>query len=122
MISIELLDGLAPTRLGRDLAVLDRAGTIGADIDDEVGIELGEGLTRVLKPVHVPDREGDRILFDVEPGIADLGIAQRVAHGLDDRVQPLMLGRGDIDLEQQVGPAAQVEPERHLLVRDPARQ
>ena len=64
----------------------------------------------------------DRVALIGEPGIADLGIAQRVAHGLLDRVETLALGRRDIDLEQQIRPAAQVETERDLLVRHPARQ
>ena len=64
----------------------------------------------------------DRVALIGEPGIADLRVAQRVAHGLLDRVETLALGRGDIDLEQQIRAAAQVETERHLLVRHPARQ
>src|SRR5437763_16557003 len=65
-----LLDRLAPPALGRDGAELHRAGAIAGDLDGEVRVDLGEGLFRLLDPVGLTDREGDRVAFDIEPGIA----------------------------------------------------
>ncbi len=81
------------------------------------GIDLGQRLARVVDPPGFADLEHDRVVFDRQAGIADIGVEQRVADIVDDRVEPFALGRRDIDLEQQVGAAAQVEPERHLLMR-----
>src|SRR4029077_9941658 len=64
------------------------------------------------------DREGARTACDVEAGIADMGIAQCVADAVDDRIEALALRCRDIDLKQQVGTAAQIEAERHLLAHE----
>src|SRR4029077_14475246 len=64
------------------------------------------------------DREGARTACDVEAGIADMGIAQRVADAVDDRIEAFALRCRDIDLKQQVGTAAQIEAERHLLAHE----
>src|SRR5437660_1218846 len=73
-----LLDRLPPPRLGRDRAEPHRPGAVAGNLDRELGVELGQRLPRVLDPVA--DREDDCFAFDVEPGVADLGVAQRVAH------------------------------------------
>ena len=123
MISIDCVDGLAAARLGRGRAEAHRAGAVRGDLDGEVGVELAR--EPAARPRSGPGSRivnDDRVALDCEPGIADLRVAQRVAHALLDRVEALALGRGDIDLEQQIRAAAQVETERHLLVRQPARQ
>ncbi len=117
-----LFDRLPAARLSGDLGELHRAGAVAADLDAQVGVDLGERLPRVVDAVGIADREHDRVAFDIEPGIADLRIAQRVAHAVGDRVEALALRRGDIDLEQEVGAAAKVETERDLLVRNDVRQ
>ena len=117
-----MLDRLASPALGRDAAELHCAGAIAGDLDRQVGVDLGEGLFRFLDAVGLADREGDRVAFDIEPGIADMGVAQGIADAVDDRAEAIALRRRDIDFEQQVGTAAQIETERDLLVRDDARQ
>src|SRR5207248_160617 len=113
-----LLDRLAAASLGRDRTKAHRPGAVAVDLDGHLGIELGERLPRVLEAVLVADREDDRVTFDVEPGIADLGVAQGIAHAVDNSVEMVALRRRDIDFQQEIGAAAQVEAERHLLVRD----
>jgi len=117
-----LIDRLPAPRLGRNRAEAHASGSVGGDVDGQVRIDLAQGLARSFDLAGFADREGDRIAFDAEPGISDIGVAQRVAHIVDNRVEAFALGRGDIDLEQQVGTAAQVEPERHLFVRQPVRR
>jgi hypothetical protein len=100
--------------------VLKRIVPDPPDVDGEVGIDLAQRLARIIGAVRLADREDDRIAFHIEPGISNVGVAQRVAHIVDEQVEPLVLRCRDIDLEQQVRAAAQVEPECHLLVRQPA--
>jgi hypothetical protein len=116
-----LIDRLPAPRLGRNRAEAHRPRPVRGNVDRQVRIDLAQGLACAFDLVRFADREGDRIAFDAEAGISDIGVAQRVAHVVDDRVEALALGRGDIDLEQQVGTAAQIEPERYLLVRQPIR-
>ena len=113
-----LVDRLAPPGFGRHGAEADRPGSVGRDRHGQVRIDLGQRLSRIVDALGLADLEHDRVVFDREPGIADVGVEQRVAHIVDQRVEPLALGRGDIDLEQQVRAAAQVETQRHLLVRE----
>ena len=54
--------------------------------------------------------------------VEDRSRPQRLAHGVDHAVQPLLDHRLHVDLEQQVGPAAQVEAEMHLPPRQPGRR
>ena len=117
-----LLDGLAAARLGRDRAELHRAGAIGRNFHDEVRVVLGESAFRLLDAVGVADRKGDRVAFDIEAGISDMGIAQCIADAVGNRVEALALRRIDIDVKQEIGAAAQVEAERDLLFRDEMRQ
>ncbi len=117
-----LIDCLPAPRLGCNRAEAHRSRAVGGDLDGEVRIDLAQGLARGFDLVGLADREDDRIAFDAEPGIPDIGVTQRVAHIVDDRVEPLALRCGDIDLEEQIGTAAQIQPERYLLVRQPIRQ
>src|SRR6266550_1039143 len=117
-----LLDRLATAALGRGGAELHRAGAVSADFDGEVGVDLGKRFFRVLDTVGLADREGDRVTFDIEAGITDMCIAQGAADTVDNRAEAIALSCCDIDFEQQVGAAAQIEAERDLPVRDEARQ
>src|SRR5439155_21755934 len=98
-----------------------RPRTVGGDVDRQVRVNLSQRLTSSFDAVGFANREDDRIAFDIEPGIADIRVAQRVAHIIDDQVKAIALGRGNIYLKQQIGTAAQVESKRHLLVRQPLR-
>jgi hypothetical protein len=57
---------------------------------------------------EVTDREGNRIPFDLEARVTDIGVTQRIAHIVCKRVEPLALRRGNVDLKQKIGSAAQV--------------
>ena len=116
-----LVDRLPTPRLGRNRAEAHRPRTVGGDVDRQVRVNLSQRLTSSFDAVGFANREDDRIAFDIEPGISDIGVAQRVAHIVGDRVEALALGRGDIDLEQQIGTTSQIQPERYLLVRQPIR-
>src|SRR6516165_5370410 len=117
-----LIDRLAAPRICSDGAEPHRPRPVRGDVDRQVAIDLAQRGPRGIGPVRLAEREGYRVAFDIEPGIADISITQCVAHIVDQRVEPLALGRGDIDLKQQIGAAAQVETERHLLVRQPVRK
>ena len=108
---------MAAARLGGGHAEFHRAGAVGRDFDGEVRVDLGELALRILDAIRFPDREGDRIAFDIEAGITDMGVTQRIADAVDRRIEPLTLSRRNIDLEQQIGAAAQIKTERHLLSR-----
>jgi hypothetical protein len=112
-----LIDRLPASRLGRNCAEAHRSRPVAGEVDGEVGIDLTQRLARIVDAVGLADRKGDRIAFDVEPGIADIGVSQRIADVVDNRVEALALRGGNIYLEQQIGAAAQVEPERDLLMR-----
>ena len=116
-----LIDRLSAPRFGRDGAEADRPRPVGGNVDRQVGIDLAQSLARSFDLVGFADREDDRIAFDIEPGVSDIAVAQRIANIINDGIEAVALGRGDIDLEQQIGPAAQIEPECHLLVRQPTR-
>ena len=116
-----LIDGQLAFLLGRGGAERHRARPGRGDRHGQVRIDLGQRLAGIVDPAGFADREHDRIAFYREAGIADIRVEQRVADIVDDRIQALALRRRDIDLEQQIGPAAQVEPERHLLVRHHVR-
>src|SRR5882672_152020 len=91
---------------------------IDSDLTVEVGVDLGQRLPGLVDAVALADREDDRVALDVEAGVADLGVAQGVAHAVDDRVEVVALRRGNVYFEQQIGAAAQIEAERHLPVRN----
>src|SRR5260370_15980008 len=88
-----LLDRLAAPAFGRDGAELHRAGSVAADLDGQVGVDLGEGLFRFLDTVGLADREDDRVAFDIETGIADMGVAQGIVYAVDVRAKPSALLR-----------------------------
>src|SRR5215469_16467111 len=117
-----LIDRLAAPRICGDGAEPHRPRSVRGDVDRQVGIDLAQRGPRGIDAVGLAEREGYRVAFDIEPGIADISIAQCVAHVVDQRVEPLALCRGDIDLEEQIGATAQVETERNLLVRQPVRK
>ena len=89
---------------------------------DDRRVGLGEIALGVLDAVCVADRKGDRVAFDIKAGVADTRVAQRVADAVGDRIEPLALRRFDIDLQQQIRAAAQIEAEGDLLLRDESRQ
>ena len=63
-----------------------------------------------------------RVALHAQPAIADAGGAQAGADIADHALQPLGEHRRDVDLEQEVGAALQVEAERDGAVRQQARQ
>ena len=71
--------------------------------------------------MRVGQREGYRIAADPEAAIADPLRPQRAADLVDQPDQPLLDHRLEIDLEQQMRAALEVEPEIDLLVRQPVR-
>src|SRR5205807_5854167 len=94
-----LIDRLPAPGLGRNRAEAHRPRPVGGNVDGEVRIDLVQGLARAFDLAGVADREDDRIAFDIEPRVTDIGVAKRVAHIVGDRVEALALRRGDIDLE-----------------------
>src|SRR6266403_2005603 len=71
-----LLDRLAPAGFARHRTEPHGPRPAAADLDGELGVDLAEDLPRIVDPVAVADRENDRIAFDIEAGVADLGVAQ----------------------------------------------
>ena len=64
----------------------------------------------------------DRAIVDRQPGIGDIALAQRIAHVVLGRLEPLAHDGVDIDLEQEVRAALKIETEADAIVRQPARQ
>ncbi len=112
-----LVHRLAPLRLGRNRAEGDCSGPVAGDRHGQVGVDLAQRVARRLDRCRIAQLEGDRRAFDLKAGIADVRVAQRVSDVVDDRVEPVALGGGDIHLQQQIRAATQIEAERHLLVR-----
>ena len=56
----------------------------GAMLTVEVRVDLGQSLARVVDPFGLADLEYDRIVFDRQARIADVGVEQRVAHIVDE--------------------------------------
>src|SRR5215472_15880769 len=91
-----LVDSLPAPGLGSHGAETHLSRPVRGNIDRQIRIDLAQGLTRCVDADGLADREHDRIAFDVEPGISDIRIAQRVAHIVDDRVEPVALRGGNV--------------------------
>src|SRR5262244_420791 len=70
-----LIDRLPAACLSRYGAEVHRPGSVALYLDGEVRIDLAQGLARLLDPIGFADRKHDRIAFDIEPRIADIGVA-----------------------------------------------
>ena len=116
-----LIDRLAPSCVGGNRAEPHRPRSVSGNLCNKVRINFAQCLTGIIDTVGLTDGKRDRIALDVEAGVADVGIAQRVADIVNQRVETLTLRSGDVDLEQEIRAAPQIEPQRHLLMRQETR-
>ncbi len=118
---------LAPRRQG-DVAVAQRRLAVGTDRRHEIGIEIAEQFLDLVHPslpldlIEIAQREDNLVTLDVEPGVADPVVAQRGAGTVDDVVEALLQRGAEIDLEQKVRAAAQIEAEADLPLGQEAGQ
>ena len=114
---------LAHRALGQ--AQVDPAAFAFDDLDlvrDRIGIELAEQLDRLTGTRRIGQRQRRGVAPHAEAAIADPRRPQDRADVVQQRVEPLVDHRPQIDLEQQMRAALQVEAEIDLLVRQPVRQ
>ena len=110
----------------RLLAEGDRDPAVAAVLDldlarHRVGVQVVQQLDGPSGERGIGQRQYHGIALDAEPAIADPLRPQRGARVVEQAVQALGDHRIEIDLEQQMGAALEVEPEIDLLVRQPVR-
>ena len=81
-----------------------------------------ERFLRLGELIRIVDGHRDDAGKDAGRARVDALLAQRAAHVVEQRAQPVGLQRSCVDLEHEVRPALQVEAERDLLFGNPARQ
>ena len=100
----------------------DGAGLLVAG-DQQVAVDVAQQLARgLLIGRRVAQGQPDRLAGDAQAGIADLGAAQGRPHLVLERFQALAHDHLDLDLEQQVRAAPEIEAKADLLVGQPAGQ
>ena len=82
-------------------------------------LDLGQRLVALRR---VDQRQGDRVALHAEPAIVDPGGAQAGTDVADHALQALLEHGRDVDLEQQIGAALQVEAERDRTAGQEAGQ
>ena len=91
---------------------------------ERVRFEVTNNAARGIEILFPQQVEADAFSTDAQPPITDAGraTAQTVADGIDHPFAPLQQNRRNIDLQQQMRAALQVEPEIYLLVRQKTRE
>ena len=113
------LDG-DDARLGRLLDVDVIAAGAENDVADGLDefLQLGQRLVGVLGLVET---DLHRAATGTKPRHADLGIAHRLTRIVLEMCEPTRLQFGRIHLEQEMRAAAEIQPQRHLPLRQPIR-
>ena len=93
------------------------AGASGTDRERVQLLDRGQGLL-ALRGVGQGQRH--RVALHAEPAVADRAPRARRADVADHVLQALAVDRRQVDLEQQVGAALEVQPERDLPLRQPS--
>ena len=81
-----------------------------------------EHFLRLCELIRIVDGHRDGAGRDARRAGVDALLAQRAAHIVEQRAQPVGLQRRGVDLEHEVRSALQVEAERDLLFGHPVRQ
>ncbi len=106
-------------------ADVDPAAVAGDDLDllgQRIGIERLQELDRPRAVRRIGERQGRGVAAQAEAAVADPRWPQDAADIVDQRVDPLLDDRMQIDLEQQMRAALEIEPEVDLLVGQPVGQ
>ncbi len=120
-----LFDTVVGERSGNAVAVLRKRHFAHRPLPEEARLhwrrERLQRGERLLGVCGVAQREGDPLAARVESAIADALIAQCLPDVAFESLQPVLDQAGAIHFKQEMGAAAQIEPEHDLPLRQKGR-
>ena len=86
------------------------------------GVQFGYLGQRLVALRHIGQRQGHAVALNAQTSVANAGRAQGAADVANHRLQPLAIDRRDVDLEQKIGTALQIQAQRDGAVGQKSRQ